>query len=438
MVKPKELMPETSSYLHRISIGYDNRGMLHYVWRCSRALKQGRYAELMQMFLQGLAVVLAALPVLAVRVLRPFLLVRFGGIGSNGRLGTVTGATELYLCQRDRRSSMPRSIDFFYWESEPCNLQLKRMADREIHTNPIVRWLDLANQRLIPGGEKHRIIVDSTKRLDYSERQELLTSTPVHLSFTSEEELYGRSALRRWGIPEGVPFVCFAARDSEYLDAAYPQHNWRYHDYRNCDINNYLPAAALLANRGMYAIRMGAVVKDPLTMTDPNVLDYATEYRGDFLDIYLSAKCKFFLTSGMGIDDVAAHFRRPVACANFAVMSTTHYWGPNDMVIFKKLWLEKESRFLTFREILESGIGLHDRTEQFEMEGLEVIENTSDEITDLALEMDDRINGAWQSSPKDEELQERFWALFMPDTRQLEYLPRIGAAFLRQNEKLLL
>ena len=59
-----------------------------------------------------------------------------------------------------------------------------------------------------------------------------------------------------------------------------------------------------------------------------------------------------------------------------------------------------------------------------------------EEIRALALEMDDRLNGAWKPAEEDEELQSRYWSLFKSDEiTRVE--TRIGAEFLRQNRALL-
>ena len=66
----------------------------------------------------------------------------------------------------------------------------------------------------------------------------------------------------------------------------------------------------------------------------------------------------------------------------------------------------------------------------------EFIENTPEEITAVALEMDDRLKGEWEENEEDEELQSRFWALFGPEKLKSPEL-RMGAEFLRQNQDLL-
>ena len=76
-------------------------------------------------------------------------------------------------------------------------------------------------------------------------------------------------------------------------------------------------------------------------------------------------------------------------------------------------------------------------SEKHEQLGVEVMENTAEEITALAVEMDERLKGTWQTTEEDEELQRRFWSLFKPSELNQVFLSRIGAEFLRQNRELL-
>ena len=74
--------------------------------------------------------------------------------------------------------------------------------------------------------------------------------------------------------------------------------------------------------------------------------------------------------------------------------------------------------------------------ELFASLNLELIENTPDEIQAVTIEMDERLNGTWRTTEEDEELQQRFWALFGPDKLKSPDL-RIGAQYLRDNQELL-
>ena len=151
-------------------------------------------------------------------------------------------------------------------------------------------------------------------------------------------------------------------------------------------------------------------------------------------------------------------FRRPVAYANSIPLEHAFTSTAKDLFIPKKLWLRKEHRFLTFREINSSGAGQFLRSEQYERLELEVIENTPEEITSLAVEMHERLDGTWQGTEEDDELQREFWAIFNRSGRSGtfdaelfinqtpgswlgtlhgEIRSRIGTEFLRQNKALL-
>ena len=410
-------------------------GFACFLRRQGRDIREGGLSVLLRKLRRFLVMILAAPVVLVVRALRPVVVIRFGSLIS-GRIGHFALNTELYLCERDAGMHMRRTFDIFYNNSPVCNQQLKRMWDRTLHVSQFAMVVDRLN-KFLPGGANHVAPMPSIPDFRGLLIQGLLERTRVHLSFTHEEERLGREALRELGIQDSTPFVCFHARDSAYLDAVYPNVNSRGHDYRDSTIHNYVPAAEELVRRGFFAIRGGAIVKDALTTTNPMIIDYATKSRTDFLDIFLSAKCRFFLGQLTGITAVPMIFRRPVAAVNLIRFEEALVLGSKDLFIPKKLWLREEHRFLTFREILDSGAARFLSSEQYEQLGVEVVENTPDEILALAVEMDERLKGTWQMTEEDEELQRHFWALFEPSELHGATLSRIGAEFLCQNRELL-
>jgi putative glycosyltransferase (TIGR04372 family) len=382
--------------------------------------------------------------VLIVRLLRPFVVIRFGPIRSPN-FGHFVSEPEIYLSKRDVGLDAPGTFDIHYYTSRPgglpfCNLQLKKMWDRTIRINRLARWPNKIN-RSLPGGSKHIVPEGNTRDI-----YDCMSRTPPHISFTQDEERLGEESLRTLGIPEGAEFVGFHARDSAWLEQLAPSLDFHYHDHRDSDIQHYIPAMRKLVDKGYFAIRMGSPVKDPLTTSDPQIIDYATNgSRTDFLDVYLGAKCKYFIGSAAGMIELPKTFRKPVVSVNWIPLEYAHSWSPKDLFIPKKLWLKSENRFLSFREILDSGIGASLNGQQYEELGIDPIENTPEEITAVVLEMEDRISGKWQTTSADEELQQRFWSLF--DNIEVHYrageplhgviASRIGAEFLRRNQQLL-
>lgn len=369
------------------------------------------------------------------RILRPIVVIRVGLLDGS-RIGHFSANPELYLCERDAGMHKGRTLDVFYHLPLVCNRQLKKMWDRTLHVSIAARLAANVNRRLA-GHEAHVIPMPSD--LD---RHGLLGRMPTHLVFTPEEEETGRASLRALGVPEGAPFVCFNSRDSAYLSQTLPDVDFRYHDYRNTSIHNFIPAAEALVRRGYYLIRMGAIAKEALKPGDPRVIDYATNgRRSDFMDIFLCAKCDFFIGGAGGLNGIPRIFRRPIAFTNVVPLGGDHMLGacgPGNLFIPKKLRMRASGRFMSFRGILESGASAYWDAHQYESLGIDVLENTPEEITTLVAEMDERLRGTWRTTEEDEHLQGRFWSLFA-DLRYLcdRQLLRVGAQFLRQNRELL-
>ncbi len=405
--------------------------IIHFTLRQMQHIRRGGFSTLVAL-LRRLLLTIAVLPiVLVARLLKPVVVIRFGQLWSD-RIGHFVRNTELYLCERDAGMHPQKTFDIFGYRSKICNQQLKKMWDRTLHTS----WIGVGGywlNRLLPGGERYLVSIPSDRDI-----HDLLDRTPVPLTFTDEEEGLGRKALEKMGISKDVPFVCLYARDSAYLKNIYPNENWHYHKFRDTSIHNYMLAAEELGRRGYFVIRIGNIVKEPLVATSSKIIDYASqEHRSDLLDIYLGAKCHFFLGTPAGISAIPGTFKRPLAFVNYVPMEYMDTWFRSNIFIPKKFWLKAEQRFMTFREILDSGAGRFLRGEQYEQYGIELIENTPEEIMSLAVEMEERLAGVWQSTEEDEGLQRRFWSFWKPGELNQVFRARIGAEFLRQNQELL-
>ena len=366
-----------------------------------------------------------------VLMMRPFKLIRFGSLNSSV-IGHFAGNTDLYLGERRHGLHPKRALDIFFYE-HVSNAQLLHMWRRKLTINKHAKYL-YRMTFLIPWGDVHRIAsVDKERDIDG-----LLEGTAVNIEFTLKEIEEARAQMKRMGISEQYHHICLLGRDSVYKKKVNPGTDWSYHDYRNVDIQNYRKAAESLALRGHHVIRMGSAVKEPLETDHPKVTEYALKgYRTELLDLYLSATCRFFIGCGSGIDVLAHVFRRPILYVNFVPFEYLVAWDPRSITVFKKHWLIKEKRYMTFREIIESGAGRFQSSGQFEKHGIELIENSPEEIHDACVEMAERLNGKWITNDVDIELQERFWSMFQPNDLNRVFRSMIGAKYLRQYKSLL-
>ncbi len=388
-------------------------------------------------FLTG---IIATAPlVLLLVVIRPYLLVRFGRIRSE-RIGHFAHDVEAYLCALDRKKPDRHIIDIIGCPEPVCNRHLRAMWARIIRITPgasLWEILDRACQFFTRGDAHH--IQFSGRSKDYR----LFPVSESHLRFTNEEHQRGQVLLEQMGIPSGASWICIHNRDSAYLDKALDG-RWSYHDYRDFSAQTMTSAAEELSSRGYYVVRMGSVVAERLVSNNTMVIDYASgALRSDFADIYLLANCSAYIGSDSGIFSVALIFRKPIVLINFSatLISTLIRQGCYAFpFIIKHLWHKERKRFLSIREMFEAGLAGASESNRFEEAGVEPVCNTTEDIRDLAIEVDERLKGQWQPQSGDEELQQRFWSTvraYAPAESQCGIEPRIGAAFLRKHLYLL-
>jgi len=371
---------------------------------------------------------------LIIRFFKPLMHIRFGKLISQ-RIGHLAFEPEMYLCEKDMKLQEEGVIDLFYCSASVANNYLLQMWRKKFTiVSKFIIPLDWAN-RILPGSSNHIVPLHSCKHEDI---HGLLDKLPQHLEFSHAEELCGQRQLRLMGIPSGAKYICFYSRDSAYLDKLFGEGQTAYHNYRDSNINNYLLAARTLAEEGYYLIRMGAIVKEPLTVANPMIIDYANNHRSDFMDIYLLSKCIFFITANSGPCAIATIFRRPNAFANVApFLGVNGISRKEDIFIPKKYLSIKEKRFLTFDEILKNGAASFYETNMFVDAGIKLIENTAVEIKNLATEMDARLKGTWHVNDQDATLYNKYNAIFEKNGLGDKRMPHIATSFLRKHSDLL-
>lgn len=388
-----------------------------------------------------LALPISLIPLLLICLLRPLFKIKIGFLHSD-RIGHFALNTELYLCERDfRKDTDEFSVELFYFPRKPCNQQLAKMWKRELIIFPwfFMRPLDLII-RSFCCLSSYRVFEAKGGDRDI---ENLFDRIPPHLQFNMEEKKRGEDGLRTMGIPIGVPFVCLVVRDSAYLNKIYQRGDSDYHDYRDSDVQNCVMAAEELADLGFFVIRMGAEVQKSISSAHPKVIDYASNgMRSDFMDIYLTANCKFCITTGTGLGDVAMIFRRPSVEVNFMPLGLCSTFKSDVLCITKMHVLKDSQKILSLSEIFSKDVGFCLHGSIYEDKGVEFIENTPEEIRDVVIEMVERLAGTWQSHPEDEGLQKLFWDIFPTDAVNANEVPyhgelhsRYGAKFLRKNKE---
>ena len=136
------------------------------------------------------------------------------------------------------------------------------------------------------------------------------------------------------------------------------------------------------------------------------------------MDIYLGAKCSFCLSTDAGYRYVPLIFRKPIVNLPLP-LGFIFISNKKDLIIVKHHVHKKYKRRLTISEIFASNIALAFTSKQFEQNDVELEENSPEEIKDLVIEMDERLNGRWKDTKEDLLLQKRFWSIFEDGIKSL-------------------
>ena len=273
---------------------------------------------------------LVLLVAIFIKLIRPFILIRWTRL-DNARIGHFATNVEIYLLKKKSGIDMPKEnfLDFFYKpELKISNKQLDKMWRKKLIIMPWFLAHSLEHFR-----QKGFLFKDENTFETHSvDRHNLLDTTKPILSFTPEEKKRGFDFLKKIGLPENSKFVCLQVRDQEYLN----EERYGFHNFRNCDIENFKLACNFLSGENIYVFRMGSKVKKKITYASNKIIDYATNgMRTDFLDIFLGSECLFWLTTGSGIDNMSKLFRRPILYTNQAPVGHITTFQKTALVIFK-------------------------------------------------------------------------------------------------------
>ena len=349
-----------------------------------------------------------AIPVaLTIRGLSPWRIVRLGHLHTT-YIGHFVMDAGIQWTKGQSQGQSNQHLDFYFFPtSKTCNDFWAKLVKRNLSNYcpwSLGKHLYFWNSRL-PGRSIHLIPMpfETSRSADV---QGWLQKTNGNMPFLSEENVKAKAWLRRQGWREGEPFVCLLVRDGTYRqDSA--------QDYRNSDIVTYVPAAEWLADQGVWVLRMGKKMTQPIPTNHLRIIDYAFHPdKSDFLDIWLFAHCDLCISTGSGAEAISSVYCRPQLLLNFTPLPCLITW--NDAMHLPKTLVWQNSGIpLTWQEYANTiykidGLSLDSLTET----GIQVIDLSPEQILTAVQERWQRIKGIWVDTEADLDLHHRFWEIF--------------------------
>ena len=311
-------------------------------------------------------------------------------------LGHLALNLDLFL-RRRQLGEYPKNAIYLFFVYHAANEQLLKMFKRHFYVCELFWFGRLFSLIGILGTRFfQKLNMDSNE-------YDVYQNTQCELRFLAHEESKGAKELSNLGIPLGAWFVCIFARDSAHYTTVYSL-NSPSMALRDGDIDTYIKAAEFITSKGGYVIRMGKNVSKPFGYKHPKVIDYAINHRSDFMDVYLTAKCKFYLGTASGGADMARIFDKPHLAVNWIQIGWAP-WGKNEIYIPKTLCYRKSRNQVPYEKALlltnswRTSLGF-DLKAELDRLRLDLVDNTSEQILEGAKEMFARLEGTFIESPE--------------------------------------
>jgi len=358
--------------------------------------------------------------VLVIRVLKPFIKIRFAPINAT-RVGHLVLDVEMMLTEDEfRRKTNPiRVLDVWYpWVGNlgVANSYILNLWRQRLFVLPriLAGPIDSLN-RMLPGGDTNIFPYRKGIPMQLGQHHDIYgarRAVQTHLEMPASDVRRAQEIAADLGILPSDKFVCLQVRDSAYLRWQTGR-DWFDDPDRNSEIGDYVRAASFMLERGYKVIRMGVVAEKPFLgpWGKGEVVDLPfTDERSDLLDAYFGLHCSFFVTTGSGIDALAHAGRIPLVTTNVSDYLRDLFLTHETVSIVRIPVEASTGRVIPLKEFVDYGFHLL-KPEDLSKEGISFVANSSEEIAEVVTETVGAIEMGFEtflSRSMDEELQVLF------------------------------
>lgn len=336
-------------------------------------------------------------------------------IMKTNRIGHLACEPDSWLRQRGQNNNIDsKKLSLFICNGEICNLAFFEVLKRyitivesdffhrlhrtrpELLSDEFYRKMPYDLMSVYYARRNEQKIQKGISGVMYKNMSDIYAKSSQVVELTHDEKVNATKHLNQLGLDSMTKLVCLHVRDSEYLTQK-SKKNFSYHDYRDADINNYLPAINYLIGQGYTVIRIGTVSNQHLDIESPGYIDLpritSVKELTYPVDVFLLSQCCFFIGTTSGPSSLAAVFDTPTLSINSAPIC--HHYGAKSRSIFKHI--KRKGETLNFIRIAQ-GMTLSDMSEtkiidcfdfkEISDNELVYVENTPEDILEAVIEFE--------------------------------------------------
>lgn len=200
-----------------------------------------------------------------------------------------------------------------------------------------------------------------------------------------EHYIKGENYLNKMGLKKNNWYVTLHVRDKNYRLFE------KNENFRNADINDYIPAINEIVNAGGFVFRVGHVGSKQLPKIK-GLIDYAnSEDKSEILDIFLGATSKFCIATSSGYYIIPSFFSVPILMTNCPQHSVFFELTSNDIYLPRIFKSSTDNKMIKIAKIFQPPYNNLFSDKLFEQFNLDVVKNTQNEIRLATKEIIDRL-----------------------------------------------
>ena len=205
------------------------------------------------------------------------------------------------------------------------------------------------------------------------------------INFDKEEENLVKNELSKLNINPQEKWICIHNRDDAYLNLTFPKRDWSYHNYRNFPVNDLSKVCKRMIENGYTVIRVGNIVKEPIDFKHSKLIDYhLLKNKSELLESYFLTNAHLYFGSDSGIFNLAMVNKIPFCFVNFpSITNMVKYYNWNSVPFIFKLRKNKENKIISLSKVFERQLDNIFILDDFKKKGIQLVNNTPDDIADL-------------------------------------------------------
>lgn len=215
-------------------------------------------------------------------------------------------------------------------------------------------------------------------------------------SFSAAERGQADELLRSLGIGSGQPVVTVHIREPGFYGGSIRSKQ----SFRDCRVEDYLPAIRYLVDSGHTVVRLGDPTMTRLPDMGPRLIDWPFQRSALGLsgfgiwDAALIERSRFMLHTSSGPQAFACVFQVPAIMTN-SNHHARYMPGIGHIDCFRPLYSRALGRLMSAREVYSSDVMNFLESSEYEAAGIDLIGMTSDQILRAVREMVARTTGGW-------------------------------------------